>query len=487
MAVLGTRAMIHVDQCAMLFDRGSGVKYLRQSAGIAPEAAEPLNAAADLLEQASRPPTSLWRWGGGGDPRAARELANPQLRRQFAQAIRSVRDREAAAVEQMRNALELLSPVPPQAQIKTPAPADLTRGARWQVEGMPLGIAMRACLNVLGDDLGNEIKDGWRNDHTYPLSLAFSGVLFGHCTHLRTSDHQSDSTYVRPPAAVAQNAWRRALEAVRRTGDVLVRPDGQGASAGFGQQALKARITNAIARTGRPVIVEDMPEPGAMSLITGYDQGGNVLIGWTTGWGGPSILFDPAKQTRFSDWHSSATAAVFIGPKVDRNQYGASRRMLRQAVEILTGQEANGYLAGEAAYEAWAAALDDGAAPADLAAAAQKYDRWIDPNIWDLAERRHYARVALDLLAPSWPEAAAAEAKLASAEFVAIHDLMWEINRTGGAQNPGSKLPKIADPVIRKQIGVLIRRASDHDAKAAGHLKRALSVLDQAHAAVQGP
>jgi hypothetical protein len=316
--------------------------------------------------------------------------------------------------------------------------------------------------------------------------MAYSGLAFEPAVHLQAADHKPDSTYQRPPATARADSWRRSLEAVGRGGDVVVRDDSGQAPGALTMPALKARVARSLSH-GLPVIIEGLPEDGAVSLITGYEQRGDVLCGWSTNWGGPSILFEPAQERRFESWFAPATAVVLVGAKIDSNPIAADRRMLQQAVAILNRQEFAGHLAGRAAYEAWAVALDDGVSVSDAAKASAAYDPWIDPNIWDLAERRHYARVVLDMRAGQWPDQAASEARLAAAEFAAIHDLMWEINRTGGASSPGSKLPKIGDSTVRRQIGVLIRRAADHDAAASVHLAKALEILNQASAALQGP
>ncbi len=61
--VMGTRAMIHGDQCVMLEERHSAARFLRKMAEVAPEAAEPMQAAADLYDQAADEGKHVWPWG----------------------------------------------------------------------------------------------------------------------------------------------------------------------------------------------------------------------------------------------------------------------------------------------------------------------------------------------------------------------------------------------------------------------------------------
>ena len=65
----------------------------------------------------------------------------------------------------------------------------------------------------------------------------------------------------------------------------------------------------------------------------------------------------------------------------------------------------------------------------------------------------------------------------AGVEFKAIHDLMWEISRTGGRGSGGAPLPWLIDPKVRKDIAGLIRKAAQHDAKAADYLAEAVVAL----------
>ncbi len=52
---------------------------------------------------------------------------------------------------------------------------ELTRGARWQVEGMAIFMALRAMGNVLGVDLGREVRGRWGTDGDYLRCRAACG------------------------------------------------------------------------------------------------------------------------------------------------------------------------------------------------------------------------------------------------------------------------------------------------------------------------
>ncbi len=480
-AVLETRAMVYSDQMMMLSDRASAARYLRKAAELAPEAADELNGAAGELANLSRL-QGLWPWKSHWfkDAEVQQGIADPATRRTLVSNIRRCRDLEARAIEHLEQALAILSPIAPQADLDVPSADQLTHGARWQVENIPSAIAFRAAMNVLGDDFGREVKDGWSTDHAYDTCMAASGEAFEICMRLRKSDAALGAEGHRSPPGIEENAYRRMLDAVGYSGQILLRPrsaDIAPDSTDFPSEAgLCGEVVSAIARDGRPVIIQGLPKPGFIAVITGYEEGGAVLHGWSCEGGGPSILFKPAQRQSYTRWFEHVEGVIFLKHRIDRDESRLHVQLLAQAVSHLKRTEFDGFLTGPAMYEAWAGHFTDGPGePADPKA-LDRYNALIDPYIWDLAERRHYARVVLDRIAPLYP-AAAAELAAAAGEFAAIHDLMWKINRTGGAASPGSRLPLLGDAAVRKEIAQLIRLAARHDAKAARHLQKALTSI----------
>jgi hypothetical protein len=65
--VLTTRVMVYADQCTMLYERESAARYLRQMASVAPEAADHLDSAAALYDEAASEVGKLWPWGMNWD------------------------------------------------------------------------------------------------------------------------------------------------------------------------------------------------------------------------------------------------------------------------------------------------------------------------------------------------------------------------------------------------------------------------------------
>jgi hypothetical protein len=97
---------------------------------------------------------------------------------------------------------------------------------------------------------------------------------------------------------------------------------------------------------------------------------------------------------------------------------------------------------------------------------SRRRDALLFPMIWDLATQRHYASLFVEHAATAIPKAAA-PLRVAQGLFRGIHGAVWEINRLGGGQDPGSPLPKLADAALRLQVAQMVLRCRDRDLEAA--------------------
>jgi hypothetical protein len=106
--ILNTRVMVHGDQCVMLQERHSAACYLRQMVKVAPDVSEHLNAAAILYDEVGNIVSQVYPWTPWHE-KAFEGLANPEMRREFAQLIRLAKEKETRAVEYLEIALKVLS------------------------------------------------------------------------------------------------------------------------------------------------------------------------------------------------------------------------------------------------------------------------------------------------------------------------------------------------------------------------------------------
>lgn len=444
-------AGVQIDQVAMVYERGSAAKGLRQLAEMAPEAGILLNQAAELYDQVSKLAGRLPYQTVGAD------LRNPERRRALAEVVREARGLEEKAVVLLEQSLEILQPVPEKAMLTTPQPDQLTQKARWQVENIPLGIVFRAAMDVTGDDFGRKVTpDGWSTDYAYDLMHGSTGEGFRFGLNINSEGkHIGFRDY---GAAFHAAAFRCALEALRYEGEVLTAAEWKS------PEVLRAKVISAIARQARPVVLADVPSPGQYALIVGYENAGGTLVGYDCGGGGPPILFEADKRKTYTDWAAKATAAAIFKERIGYpDEAFVYRRAIERGVAILRASENDGWMAGPALFDAWAAAF---APEATLEACASK----IDPYIWDLAERRHYSRQFLQRAAKTLPSSAE-QLEAAAKEFGAIHDLMWKINQTA-TDKPRQTL---GDPKRREAVAAIIRQAKAHDAKAAELLAQVLA------------
>ena len=74
-----------------------------------------------------------------------------------------------------------------------------------------------------------------------------------------------------------------------------------------------------IAQARRPVIVFGVVGPPEAAIITGYDAGGDVLIGWSFFQGMPEfaagLAFEPSGTFRKRDWFEHTESLVIIRRK----------------------------------------------------------------------------------------------------------------------------------------------------------------------------
>jgi hypothetical protein len=272
----------------------------------------------------------------------------------------------------------------------------------------------------------------------------------------------------------------RAFEAVGHAYEATFR--GQ---PGFDEAALRGRVIASIA-AGRPALgfgVVGPPEPG---LITGYDDGGDVLVGWDFFQGSPEFAagleFEPSGYYRRRNWAGKIAGLVTIGDKVEKPPLGeVARKALRRALEIMrTPAIKDGereLYSGLAAYTAWAEALgpDEDFPRDNLEVLRQRHMRH-DDAVGIVAEGRWYGSLFLRQVGRQEP-AMAPELNRAADCLAAEHDLMWGVwYFLGGTGRTDDHAGKMAEPFLRGRMIPIILLAREKDEEAAQHIERALTM-----------
>jgi hypothetical protein len=264
----------------------------------------------------------------------------------------------------------------------------------------------------------------------------------------------------------------------------------------------RGRFSQAIIKSlqkGRPVVAYGVVGPPEPAIITGYDENGEVLIGWSFFQGIPefatSLEFEPAGKEHLAgyfrkrDWFNNTHSLLVIGEKQEQPPLkeiyrDALQWMLKVTRVPMVRPEPDapewyrGRANGLAAYEAWADNLlcDEDFSNAEEARLRELHDIH-NGAVGQVAEARWYGSQFLiqasdpDILHYSLTE----DLLHAAACYAAEHDLMWKLwNLAGGNGNPDA-WKKLADPAVRRQMVPIIHEARDKDAKAAEHIERALA------------
>ncbi len=237
---------------------------------------------------------------------------------------------------------------------------------------------------------------------------------------------------------------------------------------------------------GRPIVAHGVVGPAEPCIITGYDEGGDVLIGWSffQYWPEPAegLEFEPNGMFRKRGWYAD-TWDLFIpgqrGEPVDPEV--VRRRSLEWAVKVARTKETwDGRTNnGLAAYDAWAEHLlrDEDITPENTipeGSVSPPFDVH-DDAVGHVAEARHYMSEYLKRMAEDEPQMRP-HLLNAAACCSKIHDLMWDIWKcVGGNGRSPEHARRFADPDTRRRIAEIIREAKQQDVQAIEHIEKALA------------
>jgi hypothetical protein len=355
-------------------------------------------------------------------------------------------------------------------------------------EDVPFPSCLRACLDYFGESLGYRLipahNTTWRLDDTFTLLMGVSGCAFRlswkpgwHADNIEIR-HMSDD-----PAA----PFERAFAAVGYQ-PIMMGRDLSG-EAGFDEQRCREAILRSLSEQGRPVIAFGVIGPPEACLITGYDEGGDVLVGWNYFQDFPEfshgIETEPTGEFRLRNWFEATHGLLLFGEKRPTAPLKMMyREALHWALQVMRNPavhgdpQQGGRHNGIAAYQAWADhLLRDEDFTEDIAGLRQRF-MIHDDAVSTVAEGRWYAAKFMELLGslePAIEKDAAAEAAAAARCFEAEHDLMWQIwGLLGGNGCSDERAHRLASPTTRRSIVPIILQAMEKDRRAADHIEQAL-------------
>lgn len=348
-------------------------------------------------------------------------------------------------------------------------------------EDVPLVACVTSCLNYLGEGMGTKrfymplprVHPGFPGgvgavDATYTHLMGATGAAFR--LSWKPGWHGDNVATFLIGEDVMQVFDRAFAEAGRRYTTI-------GSCSGMSADDMRRAIIESI-DGGMPVIAHGVIGPPEECLITGYDEGGDVLIGWNFFQDDASKqdgeAFEAEGQFRKRNWEADTWDVMVIGEQVDRPAL-ADRCLdaIRWAVEVIRTPQRQDRINGLAAFDAWREHLlnDEAFEDNDLAVLRERLYVHLDATDV-IAEGRWYAHNFCRLAADELADHAESLWK-ASACFDAQHTLIWEMWKAmGGNGRSEDAAHRLADRGIREACAAMIERARDLDARAAGHLEK---------------
>ena len=250
-------------------------------------------------------------------------------------------------------------------------------------------------------------------------------------------------------------------------------------------QAIR-EIVLAEINAGRPCLAHGVVGPPETSIITGYDDGGEVLIGWSffqaDAEAQKPLEFEPNGYFRKRDWEAETWDVFTVGQrKYEPDRKAAFRNALRWGLEVArTPKTWQNRPNGIAAYDAWIEHLQR-----DAEIANWKPGDSPDPpfNVHrdatdTIAEGRWYVSHFLVRETPECMPYQASHLYAAASCYAKEHELMWAVWRNeGGMHRNPETAANFNDPDVRHRSITLIEQARDLDKQAADHIEAALQSM----------
>jgi len=350
------------------------------------------------------------------------------------------------------------------------------RGGNACPESYPFSSCLAAYLRFMGDDRGTHQIDGpggkWVLNDTYVYLMGTSGEAFRLFWRPNWDLGNSGILSLTPDS---RKFFELAFAGIGYGYEILHRKDH-----GMNESVMRQRIIQSL-RDARPVLGFGIVGPPECCLITGLDQGGEVLMGWSFFQDSPDFSagldFEPCGYFRKRGWYAHTHALVPISHRIGPvNQEVAYRRSIQWAIDLIRRPiiELDGpWPSGLAAFATWAQTIlrHQDFPSGDMTVLRQRHLAHTS-TVGMVAEGRWYGSLflkavkeAIDSLADPLQEAIAC--------FEQEHKLMWEIwGLVGGLGFEDDKVLRFAEPKVREQIAPILLQARDLDAQAADCLEK---------------
>ncbi len=228
---------------------------------------------------------------------------------------------------------------------------------------------------------------------------------------------------------------------------------------------IKEKIVSAIDK-GIPVLAFGIIGPPECLIITGYDDDGEVLIGWSHFQDWEACEKEANGMFRKDNWFENLWKIVITGPKCERKI--SIYDIIERGLKIMEQTECDGYVAGLAAYEEWIKfLLDPQLNNIDDETLKTRYE-FHHNLVGNHAEARCYAG---DFLNNINEELKSENIAIIASCFKDIHDLCWKVWKVLDEQDGVELWKSFRDMEKRKKIAKIIGEIKALDEKAMKYMR----------------
>lgn len=330
----------------------------------------------------------------------------------------------------------------------------------------PEDIIFPSCLRAILEYHGD-----MRNDYVYLTGVSGAGFF------LNWGGWQGDNVAIYYMSADLGAVFTHTFDAIGYESQVTTCGE-----PGTYAQAIREMVIAEI-QAGRPCLAHGVVGPPETCIITGYDEDGDILIGWSFFQSWPEFSeelgFEPCGYFRKRNWELTTWDVMTVGSQErEPNREEEFRKALAWGLTVArtekTWQERPN---GIAAFDTWIEHLqrDEEIAnwqPGDTPDPPFMVHRDATDVI---AEGRWYLSNFLARETPKCMPYQASHLYAAASCYAREHELMWDVWRNEGGGDRGVETQaNFADPDVRRRSIALIQQARDLDKAAADHIEAAL-------------
>lgn len=353
------------------------------------------------------------------------------------------------------------------------------KGLRRCPEIVPFPSCLRACLEYQGDDMGYKKISvhnmDWRLDTTYVYLMGTTGAAF------RLSwkpGWQPDNSAIVYMSDNPEEPLKRGLESVGYRYEILYREENKST-----EKLFRKRIIGSVRDKNRPVIARGVLGPPEECIIAGFDEKGDILIGWSFFQSSKKytsdVEFEASGYFRKRNWFKDTSCLILLGDRKERPPLvDVYRDSLQWALTVIrTARVHEDRANGIAAYDAIAQEIkrDDEFSNKKVKELHRRY-MVLQDALGPVGEGRWYAhhflkKIIEDVPCPKKELSKAAEC------FNEEHSLMWKMwDLVGGPGISARKAKLFADRKIRKKTAQILLKARDKNIEGADSLEKVLKV-----------